>query len=527
MFGKLLKSFLWGGAVLCVVALLTACNPSDDNYTVGGNVSGLSGTLVLQNNGADDLTVRDNGVFAFATDLADGTAYVVSVKTQPTGQECAVSNATGTITAAHVTDVSVSCADTNAGALVNPPSLDMELPDSLTGGAISAGALTRAVLGTQAASDGPNCDFQGSGDDDAFQNGYNMTRFLVGAVASWMCISDFLIEQIATLPFPTDGSILDISDPTDPTGPSGIRLTLNSATQTTMELFFDSATTGPGVYLSWNTVSGSTTGRLVLASGFLDDGSDPEAPNAMRMDFTVTSAERVADMFLSFPDTHPNLNGFRIQVTKDLSNPVDAPTFTALGRLDLSQQWDPGYEAQFPTDTPPSLLLYTVSDGNGNGAAIASFDGVGISFDLTSFLLGHLGFYKYTKDDTYVFDSLGVSVWVDKNITTATFENSPVGRNSNTANLDAIEGFLGLPTDYFTATCANDGDDCSTLLNLVFADGAYGAEANSGADPGDWRTTIINGITGTDYLPSICPNDALTCTYDDTDVFDQSFTPGS
>ena len=58
-------------------------------YSVGGNVTGLSGTVVLQDNGGDDLSVSANGSFAFATKLADGSAYSVTVKSNPTGQSCA------------------------------------------------------------------------------------------------------------------------------------------------------------------------------------------------------------------------------------------------------------------------------------------------------------------------------------------------------------------------------------------------------------------------------------------------------
>ena len=78
-------------------------------YTVGGTASGLSGTLVLQDNGGDDLTVGGNGPFTFATPVADGTGYQVTVKTSPAGQTCQVTNGSGTIAAANVTNVAVSC----------------------------------------------------------------------------------------------------------------------------------------------------------------------------------------------------------------------------------------------------------------------------------------------------------------------------------------------------------------------------------------------------------------------------------
>ena len=81
-------------------------------YTVSGAVSGLAGTgLVLQNNGADDLAIAGNGRFTFATPVATGAAYSVTVKTQPNGpaQTCTVGDASGNISGADVTSVTVIC----------------------------------------------------------------------------------------------------------------------------------------------------------------------------------------------------------------------------------------------------------------------------------------------------------------------------------------------------------------------------------------------------------------------------------
>lgn len=78
-------------------------------FTVGGMVSGLAGTLVLRNNGGDDLTVSANGSFTFATSLPAGSAYNVTVRTQPTGQSCTVSGALGTVGSGNVTTVNVTC----------------------------------------------------------------------------------------------------------------------------------------------------------------------------------------------------------------------------------------------------------------------------------------------------------------------------------------------------------------------------------------------------------------------------------
>ena len=90
------------------------CTTSE--FTIGGTVIGLAGTgLVLQNNNADNLTVSANGTFTFATPVASGSAFSVTVMTQPSGptQTCAVVGGTGTVGSANVTDVMVNCATTN------------------------------------------------------------------------------------------------------------------------------------------------------------------------------------------------------------------------------------------------------------------------------------------------------------------------------------------------------------------------------------------------------------------------------
>lgn len=85
-------------------------------YTVGGTVSGLTGTgLVLQNNGGDNLAVAANGAISFATLVGGGAPYAVSVLTQPVGQSCSVANGAGTANA-NVANVAVSCAVAGAKA---------------------------------------------------------------------------------------------------------------------------------------------------------------------------------------------------------------------------------------------------------------------------------------------------------------------------------------------------------------------------------------------------------------------------
>ena len=83
-----------------------------NSFTVGGTISGLTGSgLVLQNNGGANLTVPA-GATNFQFPSSSGSAYAISVLTQPSGptQFCAAANATGTVTTANVVNVAITCA---------------------------------------------------------------------------------------------------------------------------------------------------------------------------------------------------------------------------------------------------------------------------------------------------------------------------------------------------------------------------------------------------------------------------------
>jgi uncharacterized repeat protein (TIGR01451 family) len=90
-------------------------------YDIGGTVTGLTGTVVLQNNAGDDLSVSADGSFTFATSVLSGGAYAVTVLTQPVGQTCTVSSGSGTVSGADVTNVAVDCASVlTLGVALNP-----------------------------------------------------------------------------------------------------------------------------------------------------------------------------------------------------------------------------------------------------------------------------------------------------------------------------------------------------------------------------------------------------------------------
>jgi hypothetical protein len=97
-----MKSLIWAGLALSLLCL-GGCN--NLKYDVGGTVTGLSGSglsgsgLVLEDNGADNLSVTLNGTFAFGTGVKNGDVYAVTVATEPSNptQTCTVYNGSGTI----------------------------------------------------------------------------------------------------------------------------------------------------------------------------------------------------------------------------------------------------------------------------------------------------------------------------------------------------------------------------------------------------------------------------------------------
>jgi hypothetical protein len=117
------------GANVTNVGISCAAN----TFTVGGTIAGLSGSVVLQNNGANNLTIAASGGFTFTTALANSSVYNVTVRTQPASQTCTVSNGTGTVTGANVTSVGVACSNNPPGSSYTTTFTGTETPISENG----------------------------------------------------------------------------------------------------------------------------------------------------------------------------------------------------------------------------------------------------------------------------------------------------------------------------------------------------------------------------------------------------------
>ncbi len=88
----------------------TSVVSTTNTYTIGGTISGLSGTVILQNNDGDNLSLTANGAFTFATSIKSGSNYEVKILTQPSAQTCSVTaNGTAQVGSSNISNVTVVC----------------------------------------------------------------------------------------------------------------------------------------------------------------------------------------------------------------------------------------------------------------------------------------------------------------------------------------------------------------------------------------------------------------------------------
>ena len=91
-------------AVACTVNI-------SPTHTIGGTITGVSGTLVLQDNGRDDLTVTADGPFKFPLAIPSGGSYDVTTKSAngAQSQACTFTNATGMVGDSDIANVTIVC----------------------------------------------------------------------------------------------------------------------------------------------------------------------------------------------------------------------------------------------------------------------------------------------------------------------------------------------------------------------------------------------------------------------------------
>jgi hypothetical protein len=259
-----MKSFIFSFVVIASFVLGSCSSsrqggapPPPATFTIGGTVSGLSGTgLVLQDNGGDSLSLSANGAFTFATALASGSAYSVAVSTQPSSpaQTCAVTNGSGTAVA-NVTNVQVACTTTptftiggmvsglSGTGLVLQDNGDDNLTVSANGSfvfakAVASGGTYDVTVHTQPSNPAQTCSVtNGSGKASANVTNVQVTcadtpTFTIGGTVSGLTGSGLVLQDngdddltvSASGPFTfsaalTSGSDYDVTVLTQPSNP--------------------------------------------------------------------------------------------------------------------------------------------------------------------------------------------------------------------------------------------------------------------------------------------------------------------
>ncbi|MEE8396322.1 MAG: hypothetical protein V3S29_09730, partial [bacterium] len=217
------------------------------------------------------------------------------------------------------------------------PVVSMTLPASLTVRTPPAGARSEPLLYASSHDAGPDCDF--GQEDDPFGNAYGMTRFLVGLSQSQSCFADWLMTAVTT-----DGAwmVNEGQISTGNTAASG-EMTFIEITQSADEatygvwFYWDDAGATPRLYLTWTNASATdATGQMIWVVP--DNDASLTEPDAVRVDFSRSTASDVNEVYIRFPVTNQDTTqGFRVEVTANKSGA--STTDLAKGLLGMGGHW--------------------------------------------------------------------------------------------------------------------------------------------------------------------------------------------
>ncbi len=323
--GIKVKTLLSAGTVLALV-WFAACGggssggstppPTPTTYTIGGTVSGLTGSgLVLQDNGGDNLTVTANGSFTFTTAITSGGAYAVTVLTQPSSpaQTCTVTSGTGTATA-NVTSVQVACAAptfTIGGTVSGLLGTGLVLQDnggnnlSVTANgsftfstALASGAAYKVTVLTQPSSPSQTCTVTNGGGTAtanvtnvqvACASGFTIGGTVSGLTGTGLVLQDnggnnLSISANGTFTFSTaltSGTAYAVTVLTQPSGPAQTcTVTDGTGTATANVTSVQVACTTASAANAWTWVDGSNVGNQVGTYGTQGTAAPGNIPGA-------------------------------------------------------------------------------------------------------------------------------------------------------------------------------------------------------------------------------------------------------
>jgi hypothetical protein len=97
-----------GGAIAtAVMVAIASCHGTEATYSIGGNLSGTTGPVVLKLNGGNDIGMSGDGTFKFDQKLLMNDTFNVQI-VDP-ADRCAVANGAGVVGKSNITNVTITC----------------------------------------------------------------------------------------------------------------------------------------------------------------------------------------------------------------------------------------------------------------------------------------------------------------------------------------------------------------------------------------------------------------------------------
>lgn len=458
----------------------------------------------------------------------------------------------------------------NDATEIKTPEITMNLPVTLSGVVAHANSkLTNGKLSNRETNDPSECEQYFDPHSNFMENGFAMSRFLVGLSQSQSCFADFIMSSVVSHGgiWINKGIQSIPADPNDPGAPSHVQIDQSGET---MQVWLYFSTHGSDLpvdksalntlYLTWTGSGDDVTGQFFMVNMPLNP-EDPDAPEGLRVDFTRTASTAENKIYLDMRDGHSGgMGGFRIDVSQ--TGTGDSATYEAKGLITFLGQPFPNLPDGLDF---PEFAAAAVVDATGLGASSANFNKFAVSLindkdnngtiDISANEFD-LGTYQFNINDTTYFNPTlfdatdssktfveQVNEWRNKSVNNADYvadhtrlvpvsnqlpdhsnsmlkclENAICDYNDN-GQLDAgeplneYEGWE-LGANYFTQTCVDQtgvaGNDCTAFVNGFFQADLFGVGAiNSAAadEPSDWRKTSLAGLT---QLTSIHPDDDTT-----------------
>jgi 6-phosphogluconolactonase (cycloisomerase 2 family) len=382
--------------------------PPPSQYTIGGAVTGLSGTgLVLQDNGGDNLSVSQSGNFTFATKVNSGGAYAVTVMTQPTGQTCTVANGSGTATA-NVTNVAVSCAATAAnvtigGTVSGMAGTGLTLQDN--GGddlkitqngaftfqtALASGTAYTVTVSAQPSAPSQTCTLTNATGTTASANITNVTVACVTSAGKFAYVANNGDGTISGYTIdPTSGQLTSTGSPvSDGTAPAAVSLAPNG------NFAFSANTNGTQINAySIDPTSGALKPVGTYPTGFATGSAYPDiavSPNSKFLYLASAGDNQVAGFAIAadgsltpvpnspiaagsgagaIPAFSPNGNFLYVMDQNPTSGPTVGNAVSAYSIDPTSGQLTPVPGSPFAAGTTPTWIAFTP---NGNFAYVSN-----------------------------------------------------------------------------------------------------------------------------------------------------------